>query len=124
MSRAERTLILETVARWPDPPTLTFEDAPEQGAVNLKAAPCPLLGRDHTCRVYDVRPMVCRRFCCGRVNAAAEPFEPEVYAPDLGLLGCRNLSDRVRESPRFAQHVQTIERHAMRWGRDHGWRCR
>ena len=121
MTEQERALITASVREWAVPPSLTFTAGPG-GTVRLAASPCPLLADDGRCGVYEQRPYVCRRFVCGRADVTTEAYEPEVYAPDLGLTGCANLSDRVRESPRFRAHVETIQRRALPWARAHGWR--
>src|SRR5262249_40863386 len=41
------------------------------------------------CRIYEARPVNCRRFQCQRPDVTTEPWE------DGGPLGCRNLSDRL-----------------------------
>jgi Fe-S-cluster containining protein len=34
----------------------------DEGGYRMKTAPCPFLGRDDRCTIYEVRPEVCREF--------------------------------------------------------------
>ena len=51
-------------------------------AINLVTNSCPKLGRDGSCRVYEIRPLICRLW--GVVKAMACPFgcEPERWLSD------------------------------------------
>lgn len=119
MTPAERDLL---IARRPDIVS-RFEDW-ETGFVALRAAPCPLLGfidGRALCTVHDIRPYNCRRFLCGRTDITTEAYEPEPWNPLQGQLGCRNLSDRIRQSRAFRRFYALIQRRAQRWAVAHGW---
>ena len=84
---------------------------------------CPHLGRDMGgkafCRIYEARPVNCRRFMCLRPDVTTEPWE------DGGPQGCRNLSDRLESSLHALTFYQANERRAMKdWGLAHGWHKR
>ena len=81
---------------------------------------CPYLTREldgkASCRIYDARPVNCRRFQCLRPDVTTEPFEFG------GPLGCKNLSDRIDQSLHALTFYQANERRAMKaWGHAHGW---
>lgn len=123
MTHAERTAIEQADA---SPRLLTWLPHADRRFIRLQAAPCPLLTTDDqgraACSVWAVRPYNCRRFLCGRVDVTQELFEPEPSLPELGRLGCRNLSDRLGQSLRFREHYRTCQRHAQReWAESHGW---
>jgi Fe-S-cluster containining protein len=69
-----RAKILENAAR--------FRDASERDR-RLAGAPCPLLGADNRCSVYDNRPLMCRAMMAGKseqcraAHEAALKGEPE-----------------------------------------------
>lgn len=85
---------------------------------------CPLLAFEDgaaTCTVYDIRPLNCRRFWCGRPDPAREPFETDDRW--CAVMGCKNLTDRVLASRPFRREMAQRQRKAMRtWGHTHGWR--
>jgi Fe-S-cluster containining protein len=39
---------------------------------------CPLLDRNQRCSVYEVRPLGCRTFFCGRANRGVGPSGPQL----------------------------------------------
>lgn len=85
---------------------LTFLTHPDPRFVRLRAKPCPLYDdRARACRVYQVRPMNCRRFACLREDYT-QPFDRVQYVP---------LTRPER------RQLEVIQRHAQRWGRSHGW---
>ncbi len=81
--------------------------------VVLDGTPCPFLGADNLCTVYDVRPTNCRRFMCQR--APGEPFLSG------GPLGCLNLSIRVVKSRKVRRAYEQNQRKAHKWAVQHGW---
>lgn len=113
MTRAEQVAIEQAD---PTSVALSWRLDPEPGFVRLQAKPCPFLQADKSCKVYDVRPLTCRSFQCGRVDVSTEPYEVDA------ITGCGNLTARLTESERFRQHYATNARKQMqRWGKDHGW---
>ena len=79
----------------------------------LKAHPCPLLGADGLCTVYDVRPYNCRRFMCLR-----GPGESWI----TGMHGqCVNLEKRLKYSNHALAFYLTNQQAAMPWADRHGW---
>lgn len=113
MTRLEQAAIEQAD---PTSVALSWRSDPDPRFVRLQAAPCPFLQADKSCGVYDVRPLICRTFMCGRVDVAAEPYETD------RITGCGNLTDRLRESHRFREHYATNGRKTMqRWGKEHGW---
>jgi len=75
--------------------------------VRLLAGPCPLLNEAGLCSVYDVRPMNCRRYMCGRQDG-------EAWTPE-------SIPVRVLESRDLRRQYALNERKAQRWGLAHGW---
>jgi hypothetical protein len=62
-------------------------------------------------------------FMCGRPDPATELFEEEPVVPVLGLMGCKNLTDRLNDSLRFQMYYQSHARRVWNgWATDHGWR--
>ena len=110
----------------PTSAVLAWRADPDPRFVRLIAKPCPLLTKDDTgqasCSAHAVRPLVCRTFMCGRVDVAAEPYEPEPVNFVLGLTGCGNLSARLTESLAFREHYRTnAVQEKRRYGVQHGW---
>lgn len=95
---------------------LDYRPHEDERFVNLVADPCPFLGEQNQCLVYDVRPYNCRRFMCGRVDV-----EKESYEMVEGSMGCLNFMDRITTSRRFLEHFKAHERQHKDWARDHGW---
>lgn len=68
---------------------------------------CPLY--DHGCTIYDVRPLNCRRYMCGREDG--EPAQPGV------------IPMRVFATKRLRKQYLRNQRQVMEeWGHAHGWR--
>lgn len=104
----------------PTPVALSWSADADPRFVRLRAHPCPLYV-DGACSVYEVRPLCCRSFMCGRVDVTREPWESEPVVPVLGLTGCGNLSARLQESERFRQHYATNARKSFQqWGKAMG----
>lgn len=94
------------------------------GFVSLLAHPCPLYDREsRTCMVYEARPYNCRRFACMRPDIKAEPLRLAPISPVLryGTIGCANTRERLLQSRVARRLFETIQRHAARWARSHGW---
>jgi Fe-S-cluster containining protein len=119
MTSQERTAI-EASGVVPMRPAVWADDAPAGWAL-LKAKPCPYLDRDEkglaVCRVYVVRPFNCRRFGCFRPSPELEPLEL-----DNTKLGCKNLSDRIANSPEVLRAYRKMQRDAQGWAVAHGWK--
>lgn len=114
VSNVERG-VLESLSDRASKP-LIFTTSKTDGFVHLDLGPCPFLGDDNLCQVYESRPYNCRRMMCGRVDVAKESYEQG------GPMGCHNLSDRVETSLRFQEFYEANERrHAKDWAVDHGW---
>lgn len=92
-----------------------------KGWLRLQAeGACPLLERDAagkaSCSAWKARPYQCRRFVCGRPDPTTEPYELG------GPMGCKNLSDRIKQSLDFAEFYRANQRRAQRaWAESHGW---
>lgn len=114
VSNAERDLLQTHADRASRP--LIWTHGKVDGFVQLDVGPCPFLGADAQCQVYEDRPYNCRRMMCGRVDPAKESYEQG------GPMGCHNLSDRVETSLRFQEFYEANERrHAKSWATSHGW---
>lgn len=107
-----REELAELQAARPEVRTVT-SPMPEARFVMLHGSPCPYLGADKRCTVYEVRPYQCRRFMCLR-----EPGEPFLTG---GPMGCLNLSVRVQESRQARRDYARNQRKAQRWAVKHGW---
>jgi Fe-S-cluster containining protein len=100
MTHAERS---EIERAEPSGVVLSWRPHEDARFVRLVAGPCPLYDADaKTCRVYDVRPMNCRRFACQRTDYT-QPYDQ----------GPQTRQDR--------RQLIVIQRHAQRWARSHGW---
>lgn len=91
----------------------------KDGWAALQAAPCPLLDRDAdglaVCSVYDVRPLNCRRFACGRVSPETEAYETDANG------ACLNMTERLAYSKPFRSWAKRLQRQAQVWADTHGW---
>jgi len=119
MTSAEREAI-EAFGATPMRPPVWASDAPAGWAL-LQGKPCPYLDRDEdgkaVCLVYEVRPFNCRRFGCFRPSPELEPLEL-----DHSKLGCKNLSDRIANSPEVLRAYRKMQRQAQEWATAHGWK--
>jgi Fe-S-cluster containining protein len=61
-----------------------LETDPEEGGHRTKAAPCPFLGGDDRCTIYEVRPRACREF----PHTDKEGFTSRVYLHTNNTLSC------------------------------------
>jgi Fe-S-cluster containining protein len=75
----------------------------------LLAHPCPLLGGDNRCTVYEVRPFSCRRWMCGRDDRAQIVEDAPVPM-------------RVRRSAELTADYAAMQAEAHPWALAHGWR--
>jgi Fe-S-cluster containining protein len=64
--------------------TTYLEIDPEEGSYRTKAAPCPFLGKDDRCTIYDVRPVACRDF----PHTDKEGFTQRTYLHTANTLSC------------------------------------
>lgn len=102
MTHQERAAIEQVSTR----PFLWRPDA-DPRFVRLLAGPCPLLDDTGLCSVYEVRPLNCRRYMCGRQDG-------EAWTPDAIPL-------RVLTNRDLRRQYAVNERKAQRWGRAMGW---
>ena len=79
---------------------------------------CPLLV-DNQCSVWHDRPTTCRTFMCGRVEG--EAYEGQATVPVLGMSGCKNADDRLRESRRWMDYTAAHLRRQKTWALAHGY---
>lgn len=77
-----RTRLAELRARWPQlqPPYL-LNALPDEGWMEMPEedeTPCPLLGDDNLCLVYDFRPMTCRLHGLPNIDLSGEDFSSDL----------------------------------------------
>ena len=87
---------------------LQFMAGPE-GRVVMVGTPCAFFTAEKTCAAYEVRPLLCRRFACGRVNET-EPF-----------VGIANMGVRLQMSRPFRSWYRRDQKQHTAWAKDHGW---
>lgn len=92
---------------------------PFEGRFLLFQGRCPLLNETRRCTVYPVRPFNCRRFLCGRADAATEPLVMDTHG--TGTLACANFRVRFLTSRPFRRQAQRIQTKAQAWALAHGW---
>src|SRR5262249_45998374 len=56
----------------------------EDGGQRIKAAPCPFLGTDDRCTIYEIRPKVCKEF----PHTDKEGFTSRTYLHTDNTLNC------------------------------------
>jgi Fe-S-cluster containining protein len=64
--------------------TKYLEPDPEDGGHRTNAAPCPFLGGDDRCTIYEVRPRACREF----PHTDKEEFSSRTYLHSANTLSC------------------------------------
>ncbi len=64
--------------------TAYLEPDPEEGGLRINAAPCPFLGTDNRCTVYEVRPQACQEF----PHTDKEDFATRTYLHTGNSLSC------------------------------------
>lgn len=69
-----------------------LEIDPEEGNYRTKAAPCPFLGGDDRCTIYEVRPQACQDF----PHTDKEGFTRRVYLHVENTLSCPALYHLVK----------------------------
>lgn len=57
---------------------------PDEGGYRMKVTPCPFLGKDDRCTIYDVRPEACRQF----PHTNKQHFTSRVYQHASNTLAC------------------------------------
>lgn len=124
MTHAERAVIEHALAPSPSAPSLSWAPhASEHFVRMLTPGGCPLLTRDadgkSACSIWEHRPTTCRTFLCGRVEG--ERYEGEPAIPELGMTGCKNLSDRLGQSLRFLEFYKSHVRRQRGWALEHGY---
>lgn len=80
------------------------------GFLEFRAGPCPYLGPEGRCSVYEHRPLNCRRWMCGRMSKD-EPLT------DLSPVPVKVLLDRDLRR----QYALNQRRAMARWGHRMGW---
>lgn len=85
-------------------PELTWQT---KDGFELLNGPCPFLGEDNLCTVYEIRPYNCRRFACFR-----EPGEEFSVAASVAK------AERDRS---IRRQWMLIQRRAQKWALKHGW---
>jgi len=78
------------------------------------AGTCPLLTNDGKCSVYDVRPLNCRTFFCGRANIE-EPLEYDKNGT------CLNSTRRAKTDSRWRKFLKFHLLKHRKWARKGGW---
>jgi Fe-S-cluster containining protein len=78
-----------------------------RGTLEFRAGPCPLLGENGSCTVYDVRPWRCRAWSCYRKPGQA-------YSPVV-------LYERLGESAGVRRAWRQQLDAARSWADTHGW---
>ncbi len=71
----------------------------EEGGYDMKELPCPFLGEDDRCTIYDARPDVCRRF----PHTDSEHFASRSYQHSANAKACPAVFyvvERMRERRR------------------------
>lgn len=91
----------------PDVTLAVCEGDSRRGTLQIVAGPCPLLGGDGRCTVYDVRPWRCRAWSCFR-----KPGQP--YAHDV-------MGRRLEESAGVRRVWKRQILTAQPWAQEHGW---
>ena len=88
--------------------SLQWQDTNDRRFIKLLARPCPFLGVDKQCTVYDIRPYNCRRFICGRPSGSDEPWEESNGR-------CANFTERQEQSIEFFTHAVDVQSAAQPW---------
>jgi Fe-S-cluster containining protein len=89
--------------------SLRWEAGERPSLTILRARPCPLLGDDGRCTVYEVRPYSCRRWGCGRTERSQR-----VEDAPVPLL--------VRQSAELLEDARRMQTAAQPWALAHGWK--
>lgn len=77
--------------------------------------PCPLLTEDNKCSVYDVRPLNCRKFMCGRKS-----IDEELRFSEDGDQ-CLNHVERFAEDKEYRLLYRRNYKREEPWARRMGW---
>jgi Fe-S-cluster containining protein len=77
-----------------------LEIDPEEGDYRTKAAPCPFLGGDDRCNIYEVRPEACRDF----PHTDKEGFTRRSHLHAENTLSCPATYHVVRGLRRSRRH--------------------
>jgi len=70
-----------------------LEIDPEEGGHRTKAVPCPFLGEDDRCTIYEVRPQACQEF----PHTDKKGFTRRIYLHTANMLSCPATFHVVKE---------------------------